>query len=450
MGFTIEQLHEPLPAGITNSRGVRFGLAAIKNVGEGPISAILKARNQGGPFRSLEDFCDRIERTALNKRALESLIKSGAMDALPGRRRQKLAILDQALAAGIEAQRAREAGQSSMFDLLGRGGGAAGISVQAIPLPAIQETPQDHKEQLAWEKELLGTYVSDHPLAKALEMLDLNDITPLGQIGEEQVGQTLIFAGMILQTRRLATKKGDSMLVAVLEDLEATIELVAFPRSYEKYRDLLKDDMLLRVSAKVDKSRRDESIQLLLESAEALEAGGGGQEPAIEMDLEGLEEQIPASAIAPPQEDGPHPADSMAASPSDMAESMAEPQTTPAALQHAAQAATASEQPVSIIRQRVKAGANGNGNGNGSATPPTPTHSLRLYLPRSHDFDADVRLMQAVDRVLRQSVGEDQVIIHMPNAIGTVLLQPRHKVRCTDSLVGALRDVLGQDGVVVE
>ncbi len=450
MGFTIEQLHEPLPAGITNSRGVRFGLAAIKNVGEGPISAILKARNQGGPFRSLEDFCDRIERTALNKRALESLIKSGAMDGLPGRRRQKLAILDQALAAGIEAQRAREAGQSSMFDLFGGGGGAAGISVQAIPLPAIQETPQDHKEQLAWEKELLGMYVSDHPLAKALEMLDLNDITPLGQIGEEQVGQTLIFAGMILQTRRLATKKGDSMLVAVLEDLEATIELVAFPRSYEKYRDLLKDDMLLRVSAKVDKSRRDESIQLLLESAEALEARGGGQEPAIEMDLEGLEEQIPASAIAPPQDDGPHPADSMAASPPDMAESMAEPQTTPAALQHAAQAATASEQPVSIIRQRAKAGANGNGNGNGSATPPTPTHSLRLYLPRSHDFDADVRLMQAVDRVLRQSVGEDQVIIHMPNAIGTVLLQPRHKVRCTDSLLGALRDVLGQDGVVVE
>ena len=133
-----------------------------------------------------------------------------------------------------------------------------------------------------------------------------------------------------------------------------------------------------------------------------------------------------------------------------MAESMAEPQTTSAAIQHAAQAPTTSEQPVSIIRQRVKAGANGNGNGNGSATPPTPAHSLRLYLPRSHDFDADVRLMQAVDRVLRQSVGEDQVIIHMPNAIGTVLLQPRHKVRCTDSLLGALRDVLGQDGVVVE
>ena len=220
MGFTIEPLGEPLPAGISNRLGVRFGLSAIRNVGEGPISAILKARKQGGPFSSLEDFCDRVDRTALNKRVLESLIKSGAMDGLPGTRRQKLAILDQALAAGIEAQRAREAGQSSMFDLLGGGGGAAGISVQAIPLPIIEETPQDYKEQLAWEKELLGMYVSDHPIAKALEVLDLNDITPLSQIGEEQVGQTLMFAGMILQMRRLATKKGDSMLVAMLEDLE--------------------------------------------------------------------------------------------------------------------------------------------------------------------------------------------------------------------------------------
>src|SRR6266487_6928154 len=111
-----------------------------------------------------------------------------------------------------------------MFDLLG-GGGAAGVSVQAIPLPAIQETPQDHKEQLAWEKELLGMYVSDHPIAKALEGLDLSDVTPLSRLGDESVGKTLTFVGMLLGARRLTTKKGDSMLVANLEDLEATAEL---------------------------------------------------------------------------------------------------------------------------------------------------------------------------------------------------------------------------------
>jgi hypothetical protein len=113
--------------------------------------------------------------------------------------------------------------------------------------------------------------------------------------------------------------------------------------------------------------------------------------------------------------------------------------------------------PVSIIRPRVKVGANGhgntngNGNGNGNGTPHTPpAHALRLHFPRSPDFDADVRLMQTVDRVLRQSEGESEVIIRMPNAAGTVLLKPRHKVHCDDALIGALRAVLGEAGVVVE
>ena len=129
----------------------------------------------------------------------------------------------------------------------------------------------------------------------------------------------------------------------------------------------------------------------------------------------------------------------------------------------------ADSHPISIIRPRVKVGAssnggggngggsgNGNGHSNGSgytvAPPPEPesNQALRLFLPRTDDFDADVRLMQTVDRVLRQSSGEDAVFIHMPNAVGTVLLKPRHKVRCDDMLLGALRDVLGSESVVME
>ena len=121
---------------------------------------------------------------------------------------------------------------------------------------------------------------------------------------------------------------------------------------------------------------------------------------------------------------------------------------------------------ISIIRPRVKVGASSNGgasgNGNGHsnsngngytvAPPPEPESSqaLRLFLPRTDDFDADVRLMQTVDRVLRQSSGEDAVFIHMPNAVGMVLLKPRHKVRCDDMLLGALRDVLGSESVVMD
>jgi DNA polymerase-3 subunit alpha len=456
-GFTIEKLPDGQLREYSNRLGVRFGLSAIRNVGEGPLSVILKSRERDGSFRSLEEFCQRVDRAALNKRVLESLIKCGAMDALPGTRRQKLAILEQALSAGVESQRAREAGQSSMFELFGGGSGSSGSAMQSIPLPIIPETPQDHKEQLAWEKELLGMYVSDHPIAKVLEGLDISGVTPLGQVGEEHVGQMLTFVGMISQTRRLATKKGDSMLVATLEDLESSIELVAFPKSYEKYRDLLKDDALLRVGAKVDKSRRDESLQLLLENAQVLEPASPparSDGPPPQMDLEGLAEaefgqaapslgQIPPPFQIDPQppdgDEPPHPAGS---------DSTIEPPPAP----------PEADGPINIIRPRVKVGANGNGNGhgngNGYASAPAPEpvapHSLRLYLPRTNDFDADVRLMQTVDRVLRQSAGEDPVIIHMPNAVGTVLLKPRHTVSCDETLLGALRDVLGSESVVVD
>jgi hypothetical protein len=166
---------------------------------------------------------------------------------------------------------------------------------------------------LAWEKELLGMYVSDHPIARALEGLDMAGITPLNQLGDELVGKVHTFVGMIQGAKRLATKKGDSMLVATLEDLESSVELVAFPKSFEKYRDLLHDDVLLRLTAKVDK--RNESIQLLLESAEVLEPAASP--PAAELppqiDLAGTAERFappPADALpmVGPADHTPHPA----------------------------------------------------------------------------------------------------------------------------------------------
>jgi len=491
-GFTIEPLPDDQLREVRNRQGVRFGLSAVRNVGEGPLGMVFKAREEGF-FKSLEEFCERVDRAALNKRVLESLIKCGAMDGMPGSRRQKLAILEQALSAGIEAQRAREAGQASMFDLLGGAGAGGSSSVQSLPMPIINETPQDYKEQLAWEKELLGMYVSDHPIARALEDMDMSGVTALGQIGEEHVGQTLTFLGMISQIRRLTTKKGDSMLVAMLEDLESSIELVAFPKSFEKYRELLQEDALLRVSAKVDKSRRDDTLQLMLEHAAALELGtGNSANPAMQeqtfdlpppqMDLEGQVDAILADsgggAMIAPTDDAPHPAEMIGGLSTNAIDSMDNRMDRTSLMNSAATsaAATPTSQPnesaempsdshsISIIRPRVKVGAssngggsgNGNGPSNGSgytvAPPPEPesNQALRLFLPRTDDFDADVRLMQTVDRVLRQSSGEDAVFIHMPNAVGTVLLKPRHKVRCDDLLLGALRDVLGNESVVME
>jgi DNA polymerase III, alpha subunit len=152
LDFTIREFRDPSDGQIR--RGILFGLAAIKNVGAGPIEAILRERDANGPFRSLEDLCERVDRHALNKRVLESLIKAGALDPLPGTRRQKLAILDTAMEAGARAQKNRETGQIDMF---GNIVADTDAPIGAIPLPTINETPDDRKEQLAWEKELLAS-----------------------------------------------------------------------------------------------------------------------------------------------------------------------------------------------------------------------------------------------------------------------------------------------------
>jgi DNA polymerase-3 subunit alpha len=202
------------------------------------------------------------------------------------------------------------------------------------------------------------------------------------------------------------------------------------------------------------------------------------------MDLDGQVDAILAdsggAALIAPTDDAPHPAESgrsvdRADMRTEKTDTLRVNDSASAPIQSAPQSGKSAEMPadshsISIIRPRVKVGAssnggggngsaNGNGNGhssNGSgytvAPPPEPesNQALRLFLPRTDDFDADVRLMQTVDRVLRQSSGEDAVFIHMPNAVGTVLLKPRHKVRCDDLLLGALRDVLGSESVVME
>jgi DNA polymerase III subunit alpha len=289
-GFEIEALGSQLPAGVKFDRGIRFGMAAIKNVGESPVEAIIREREANGPFQSLEDLCARVDRHAINKRVVESLIKAGALDTLPGARRQKLAILDQAVSAGAEAQKARDIGQSSLFDMFGEStGGSSALNVSRIPMPLIQETPADKKEELLWEKELLGLNVSEDPVAKALEGIDMTGVSSLSDITEESVNSTMTFVGVVNGVRRITTKKGDAMLVANLEDLTGTIEMVVFPKTLAKCGDCIRDDATVKVTAKVD-NRRD-ATQLVVDAVEAVEPMDPATRPpalASEMDLEGI------------------------------------------------------------------------------------------------------------------------------------------------------------------
>jgi len=249
LDFTIEPVARPRPAQRPDQEGpapapqakaIRFGLAAIKNVGEGPVELILKARGER-PFTSIDDFCQRVDLRQVNKRVLECLIKVGIFDSLAGRG-QLLAALDHMVAASQEAHAAREAGQLSLF------GVASAAAVSFLALPQVRPVPR--KEQLAWEKELLGLYVSESPLS--LLPLNQEHITRTDQVDEALKGRRIQLMGLVAAVRTILTKKGDPMAFVQLEDPAGSIEVVVFPRLYEETRELWAEDRLVVVKGKAD------------------------------------------------------------------------------------------------------------------------------------------------------------------------------------------------------
>ena len=243
LDFTIE-------ADGQKSRAIQFGLGAVKNVGEGPIEVILAAREQGGPFKDIEDFCQRADLRQVNRRALECLIKVGALDTF-GQRSQLLAIIDPMMALSQRTHQAQEVGQLSMFDAASGFSQAMGSS---IPLPDIPAAPR--KEMLAWEKELVGFYVSEHPLQQVAASLDGTVTAFCGEIDEEMADQKVVIAGVVPWVRPHITKKGNPMAFVQLEDLRGSIEVIVFPSVYEKTRDLWQEDKILVVKGRVDTKGR--------------------------------------------------------------------------------------------------------------------------------------------------------------------------------------------------
>lgn len=236
------------------NRAIRFGLGAVKNVGEGPIEAILAARKRGGPFKDLEDFCQRVDLRQVNRRALECLIKVGAFDTF-GRRSQLLSIIDRMMAISQNTHQAQEVGQLSMFDA------SSGFSLAmggSIPLPDIPEVSR--KEMLAWEKELVGFYISEHPLQQVAASLDGTVTAFCGEINEEMAGQKVVIAGMVTWVRHHTTKDGNPMVFVNLEDLRGNIEVLVFPSVYEKTRELWQEDKILVVKGRVDTKGREPKV----------------------------------------------------------------------------------------------------------------------------------------------------------------------------------------------
>jgi DNA polymerase-3 subunit alpha len=225
-------------------QAIRFGLLAVKNVGQGAIESIVAARAEGGPFRSLADFCARVDLRLSNRRVLESLIKVGALNSL-GHPAQLLVALDDALAAGQAVQRDRLTGQVSLFD--------SGVDDAPLerPLPEnISEAPA--RERLRWEKELLGLYLSDHPLGEFASVIGDYVNAYSGDMGEELDQQRVVVGGIVTEMRRVITKAKATMGVATLEDLQGTIEVIVFPKVLEQTAPTWSEDAIVLVAGRVD------------------------------------------------------------------------------------------------------------------------------------------------------------------------------------------------------
>jgi DNA polymerase-3 subunit alpha len=235
---------------------IRFGLLAVKNVGHGAIESIVAAREEGGPFGSLADFCARIDLRLANRRVVESLIRVGALNVL-GHPAQLLVGIDDALAAGQAIQRDRLTGQVSLFD--------SGVDQAPLerPLPDnVSEVPA--RERLRWEKELLGLYLSDHPLGELAPAIGAFVNAYSGEMGEELDQQRVVVGGIVTGVRRVITKARATMAVATLEDLQGTIEVIVFPKVLEQTEGRWAEEAILLVAGRVD--HKGEETVLLADS----------------------------------------------------------------------------------------------------------------------------------------------------------------------------------------
>ena len=233
---------------------IRFGLLAVKNVGQGAIESIIAAHEEGGEFRSLTDFCTRIDLRLANRKVLEALIKVGALNAF-GHPAQLLLGLDDAIAAAQATQRDRITGQTSLFDM-----GTADAMAFERPLPSATEVPV--RERLRWEKELLGLYLSEHPMGEVAEQVGRFVNAYSGDLRDESLdGQRVVVGGIITAQRTVITKRQETMAIVTLEDLQGSIEVVVFPRLFETTRPLLRDGAILLIAGRVD--HKGEEVSLL-------------------------------------------------------------------------------------------------------------------------------------------------------------------------------------------
>jgi DNA polymerase III subunit alpha len=284
---------------IDGKETILFGMAAVRNVGEGIVVQIIEERETNGPFTSFLDFCFRVNPSVLNKRAVESLIKGGGFDSLGESRQHLMKAHEHIIDLAVQEFKDKNADQISMFDMFASDDANANVgsrrSDAETHLSRIMTTEWEKMVRLSFEKEMLGLYVSDHPLLGAQAALramtdcsisDLRDGTvkmESGNGGPGREGQSKTVGGVITALQRKYTKKGDLMAVFILEDLESAIEVMVFPRTMQECGYALTDDAIVAVKARIDD--RDDIPKLIALEVKRLEINLDGGGPPLRIQL---------------------------------------------------------------------------------------------------------------------------------------------------------------------
>jgi DNA polymerase-3 subunit alpha len=254
---------------------IRFGLDAVKGVGYAAVEAIKAARAEGGPFLSIWDFCARVDARAVNKKAIEALIKCGAFGSTRASRKGMLEVLEQAQGAGQKAQQDAEIGQGSIFDGFdwgdSSGNGSSAAEAFAAPQhPPIPSEEFDQPELLAIEKEAIGLFISAHPLKQVREALRERVDCPLAELAQRKDKDWVNAGGIITAAKKIRTRNGDPMMFGTLDDLEGSVEILVFGKALAEYEGALGVDSVVLVRGRVDHKDADKTC-LVVQTVEAFE-----------------------------------------------------------------------------------------------------------------------------------------------------------------------------------